>query len=174
MKRSDRLLSGSVLVVKAFRAINLLAVLFMVAALISTLPGAEWLEARLNDKYGAAVDPGAAVAFMQVTMLLTVPVGFAVERLLVALRAILRTVELGDPFAHANAARLRTIGWMLLVVQFADLGYGVVTVIAQRLHIDFLGWQPGFTGWIAVLIAFVLAQVFERGSIMQTDLDGTV
>lgn len=99
---------------------------------------------------------------------------YAIERLLIALRAILRTVEHGEPFAAANAARLRTIGWMLLIVQLADLAYGVVTIVAHALRIDFLAWQAGFTGWIAVLVAFVLAQVFERGSAMQGDLDGTV
>lgn len=174
MKRSDRLLRGSVRVVQAFRIVNAVAVLVMIAVLISTLSGAEWIEARLIAKYEGTVDPDAAITFMRVTMLLTLPVGYAVERLLTALRAILRTVEMGDPFAAANAARLRMIGWMLLVVQLADLGYGAVAAVAQRLHIDFLAWQPGFTGWIAVLVAFVLAQVFERGTAMQSDLEGTV
>lgn len=173
-KRPDRLLKTSIWTVQAFRFANLVAVLFIAAVLVATLPGAEWVEARLILKYRDTVDPGAVVAFMQVTMLLTLPVGLAVERLLVALRAILRTVETGDPFAGANAGRLRTIGWMLLVVQCADLGFGAVTLVAQHLHIDFLPWQPGFTGWIAVLVAFVLAQVFERGAAMQGDLDGTV
>jgi hypothetical protein len=63
---------------------------------------------------------------------------------------------------------------MLLVIQLADLGFGLARVAANALHIDYLDWQPSFTGWLAVLIAFVLAQVFERGAAMRDDLDGTV
>ncbi|MCP3733773.1 DUF2975 domain-containing protein [Sphingomonas sp. RP10(2022)] len=174
MTRSDRLLKASILVVQAFRIANAAAVFLFVAALIATLPGAEWVEAALLRKYHHSVDPGAVIAFMQVTMLLSLPVGYAIERLLAALRAMLRTVQDGEPFVGTNAARLRTIGWMLLVVQFADLALGGVTAVAGMLHIEFLPWQPSFTGWIAVLIAFVLAQVFERGAALQADLDGTV
>jgi hypothetical protein len=114
------------------------------------------------------------VLFIQTVMLLSLPVGVAIERLLVALRAILRTVQDKEPFVRANAARLRMIGWMLLIVQLADLAYGLTTIIANRLHIEYLVWQPGCSGWVAVLIAFVLAQVFEHGAAMRDDLDGTV
>jgi len=174
MTRPDRLLNGSILAVQAFRIVNVAALGLFVAALVATIPGAEWVEAALVRKYGDTVDPGMVVLFMQVTMLLSFPVGYAIERLLATLRALLRTVQEGEPFVAGNAARIRTIGWMLLVVQVADLALGGVTAIAHRLHIDFAPWQPGFTGWIAVLVAFVLAQVFERGAAMRDDLDGTV
>ncbi|GAA0671174.1 DUF2975 domain-containing protein [Sphingomonas insulae] len=174
MRDGGRLLRASIAVVQLFRIVNAASILFFVAALVATLPGAEWVEGVLVRKYGTTVDPQQVIVFMQLTMLLTLPVAFAVERLLLALRAILRTIEDREPFAAANAGRLRLIGWMLLVIQFADVGFGIVTWIARALHIDFLSWTPGFTGWIAVLIAFVLAQVFERGAAMQHDLEGTV
>ena len=174
MARPDRLLRGSILLVQVFRAVNVAAMIFFLGVLVATLPGAEWIEARLASKYHGTVDAASVVTFIQVTMLLSLPVGVAIERLLAALRAMLRTVQDGQPFVGSNAARLRTIGWMLLVVQLADLAYGVVTVVARSLHIDYLSWQPGFTGWVAVLVAFVLAQVFERGTAMQGDLEGTI
>lgn len=174
MARPDKLLKGSILLVQVFRAVNVAAMIVFVAVLVATLPGAEWIEARLASKYQGRVDPASVVTFIQVTMLLSLPVGVAIERLLAALRAMLRTVQDDQPFIGTNAARLRTIGWMLLVVQLADLAYGATAIVAHSLHIDFMAWQPGFTGWIAVLVAFVLAQVFERGTAMQGDLEGTV
>lgn len=174
MPHPDRGLKISILAVQAFPIANAAFLALFVAALVATIPGAEWVEAALVRKYGDTVDPGGVVIFMQVTMLLSFPVGYAIERLLATLRALLRTVQEGEPFVAGNAARIRTIGWMLLVVQVADLAMGVVTAIAHRLHIDFAPWQPSFTGWIAVLVAFVLAQVFERGTVMHDDLDGTV
>ncbi|AOW25024.1 hypothetical protein AVM11_05750 [Sphingomonas melonis TY] len=172
--KPPRLLVWSVRVVQAFRIANAIAIAFFVAVLIATLPGAELIERLLVRKYHGRVDTAAVIAFLQLTMLVGIPVGVAVERLLKALRAILRTVEQDDPFARTNAARVRTIGWMLLVIQLADLGYGLARVAANVLHIDYPDWQPSFTGWLAVLIAFVLAQVFERGAAMRDDLDGTV
>ena len=168
------LLVWSIRAVMAFRIGNAIAIAFFVAVLIATLPGAELIERLLVRKYQGRVDTAAVIAFMQLTMLVGIPVGFAIERLLRALRAILRTVERGEPFVAANAARVRTIGWMLLVIQLADLGYGVARFAADALRVDSPSWQPSFTGWLAVLIAFVLAQVFERGAAMRDDLDGTV
>lgn len=168
------LLVWSIRAVQALRIGNALAIAFFVAILIATLPGAELIERLLVRKYQGRVDTAAVVAFMQLTMLVGIPVGVAVERLLKALRAILRTVEDGDSFVPANATRIRTIGWMLLVIQLADLGFGLASIAARALHIDYLDWQPSFTGWLAILIAFVLAQVFEHGAAMRDDLDGTV
>lgn len=174
MPKPPRLLRWSVRAVQLFRIVNAIVIALFAAALIATLPGAELVERLLERKYHGAVDTAAVVVFMQLTMLVGIPVGMAVERLLAALRAILRSVEHGEPFAPGNAARVRTIGWMLLVIQLADLGYGIATIAARTLRIDYLDWQPSFTGWLAVLVAFVLAQVFERGAAMRDDLDGTV
>ena len=37
-----------------------------------------------------------------------------------------------------------------------------------------IGVDVSITGWIGVLLLFVLAQVFEQGARMRADLDGTV
>jgi hypothetical protein len=36
------------------------------------------------------------------------------------------------------------------------------------------GWSFNITGWIAVLLLFVLARVFEQGAAMREDIEGTV
>jgi hypothetical protein len=42
---------------------------------------------------------------------------------------------------------------------------------SQPLDID---WSFSIAGWLAVLLLFVLARVFEHGTRMREDLEGTV
>jgi hypothetical protein len=96
---------------------------------------------------------------------------FILKRLL----AIVHTVRAGDPFVAANANRLRAIGWALLVLQLLSMVIGaIVRVISSPAHpIDI---DAGFSinGWLAVLLTFLLAQVFAEGAHMRDDLAGTV
>jgi len=91
------------------------------------------------------------------------------------LAAIVETVRAGDPFAAANASRLQAIGWALLALQLLSLVIGAmaraVSTRAHPLHLD-----AGFSmsGWLAVLLTFLLARVFAEGTLMRQDLDGTV
>jgi len=38
------------------------------------------------------------------------------------------------------------------------------------------GWDPslGLLGWFAVLLMFILAEIFKQGAIMREDLEGTI
>ena len=91
------------------------------------------------------------------------------------LRAIVETVRASDPFIAANGGRLRAIAWALLALQLVSMAIGgiadAISTAAAPLHLD-----AGFsiTGWLAVLLTFVLARVFEEGSRMREDLEGTV
>lgn len=94
--------------------------------------------------------------------------------LLRTLGRIIATVSEGDPFVAANAARLRTIGWSLLFLQLLDLPAALIAHAFPSLGAAApeSGVSPG--GWLAVLMTFVLAQVFEAGARMRDDLEGTV
>ena len=91
------------------------------------------------------------------------------------LLAIAATVRAGDPFVARNAHRLQSIAWGLLALQLLSLVIGaiakVVSTPAHPLHLD-----AGFSisGWLAVLLTFVLARVFAVGAGMREDLEGTV
>jgi hypothetical protein len=37
-----------------------------------------------------------------------------------------------------------------------------------------IDWTFSFTPWVAVVLLFVLARVFEQGALMRADLEGTV
>lgn len=94
---------------------------------------------------------------------------------LTRLKAIVDTVGLGNPFVAENAARLQTIAWGVLALELLHLVVGAVAHIssseAQPLDI---GWNLSVTPWLAVLLCFVLARVFEQGTRMREDLEGTV
>lgn len=94
---------------------------------------------------------------------------------LTRLKAIVETVSIGDPFVVENAARLQTIAWAVLSLEVSYLVVGAIAAAAssagQPLNI---GWKFSVTRWLAVLLCFVLARVFEQGARMREDLEGTV
>ena len=104
--------------------------------------------------------------------LVGIPLNYLVLRRLLE---IVETVRAGDPFVAANALRLRAIGWALLALQLLSLAIGAianaVSTSAHPLHL-----QAGFSvsGWLAVLLTFLLARVFAQGTLMREDLEGTV
>jgi hypothetical protein len=95
--------------------------------------------------------------------------------LLTRLLAIVDTVRRGDPFVAGNAARLQTSAWALLGLELMHLAVGAIAAAAsspsQPLDLD---WNFSITGWLAVLLLFVLARVFDEGTRMRDDLEGTV
>ena len=101
-----------------------------------------------------------------------VPLNYIVLKRLLA---IVDTVRMGDPFVAANAQRLQAIAWALLVLQVLSVVIGAigssVSTPAHPLDID-----AGFSisGWLAVLLTFLLARVFAEGTQMRDDLEGTV
>ena len=85
------------------------------------------------------------------------------------------TVRAGDPFVAANASRLQAIAWLLLALQLLSIVIGAIgkaiSAPAHPVHLD-----AGFSisGWLAVLLTFVLARVFAEGAAMRDDLEGTI
>jgi hypothetical protein len=69
---------------------------------------------------------------------------------------------------------MRTIAWCLLVVQLFDLACGVFIGILTRAGADLGDWDPSLSGWVAVLLLFVLARVFEEGARIRADLEAVV
>jgi hypothetical protein len=104
--------------------------------------------------------------------LAAVPLNYVVLKRLLA---IVETVRAGDPFVAANASRLQAIAWALLATQLLSLVIGgiakAVSTPAHPLHL-----QAGFSisGWLAVLLTFLLARVFAEGALMREDLEGTI
>ena len=91
------------------------------------------------------------------------------------LLAIVGTVGSGDPFVTRNAARLRQCAWAVLGLEALHLAIGAVAWLASRPEqkLD-MEWSFSPTGLLAVLLLFVLAQVFTQGARMREELEGTV
>ncbi len=94
-----------------------------------------------------------------------------------ALRRVITSARVGDPFVEANAAELVRVAWLLLGVEVIDTlikpmiylfaPEAVRAKMRDMVHISMIGL---FT----VLLIFVLAQIFRRGSEMRAELAGTI
>ena len=153
---------------------NWLAALFfavMLAVLANGMPFANQHLAR-----AALPEQGERMRHLsEIMFLIGIATCIAVDLLFRRLIATIDTVAQGRPFSFANAARLRHIALALLAIQLLDLAFaadlGAINAIARHpLRV----WSPSITGWLAVLLLFVLAQVFARGAEMQDELEATV
>jgi len=144
-----------------------------ILALLVVLPNEQWIMSAF--KLSPSPDAERLVMGLRAIAVLglaAIPLNYAVLKRLLA---IVETVRGGDPFVAANASRLQTIAWTLLALQLLSLVIGAiaktVSTPAHPLHLD-----AGFSisGWLAVLLTFLLARVFAQGTLMREDLEGTV
>jgi hypothetical protein len=91
------------------------------------------------------------------------------------LLAIIDSVEDGNPFIIANAARLRAIGWLMVGVQIIGLPLATAAGnVADLFGENDVGFDLPLNGILAILLVFILAGIFERGAEMREELEGTV
>jgi len=94
-----------------------------------------------------------------------------------ALRRVVDSASVGDPFIEANAVELVHVAWLLLGVEVIDalIKPTVYLLAPDALRAKIHNTVPiSITGLFAVLLIFVLAQIFRRGSAMRAELAGTV
>jgi hypothetical protein len=144
-----------------------------ILALLVVMPNEQWIMAAF--KLSPSPDAQRLIIGLRavaVLGLVGVPLNHAVLKRLLA---IVLAVRAGDPFVAANAYRLQTIAWVLLAIQLLSVVIGAIAKAvsspAHPLHLD-----AGFSisGWLAVILTFVLARVFAQGTVMREDLEGTV
>ena len=162
-------------VLRTLLVLNWVFVAFFAALLIVLLSpaGGDHAVAALSRIY----PPDHAAVLVRATiwlMAIGIAAGISAHILFRRMLAIVATAIAGDPFTLANARRLRVVGWALLAIQILDLVLGVLSMIVDSRTGEGLGWSPSVGGWIAVLMLFVLARVFEQGSRMRDQLAMTV
>ena len=153
--------------VRALIVLNLLVGIGIFALFVASLVAGDFVFVAL----GAGVANARLITAMRLIMVIGIGAAPLTHILLTRLLAIVETVRSGDPFVAGNAARLQTTAWALLGLQLLHLAVGAVSVAAQPLDLD---WNFSVTGWLAVLLLFVLARVFDHGTRMRDDLEGTV
>jgi hypothetical protein len=136
------------------------------AALVVSVVFTERIVGMANE---GNIPPGDVAAIRIALLIGVVSVPFA-HIALARLRAIVATVRAGDPFVAANARRLTAIAWSLLGIMICDLGFGLMASMIDTQ----IGWSFSLTGWLAILLLFVLARVFDHGTRMRDEIEGTV
>ncbi len=133
----------------------------------------EWIWRALG--VGAIAGHEGVVAGMRAIMVIGIvgtPLSYVVfSRLL----RIVESVRTGQAFTIDNAGRLRTIAWAMLGLELLHICVvAIASAVSTKevpLHINS---NIHVTAWIAILMLFVLAQVFLEGTRMREDLEGTV
>lgn len=171
MGRKDWLLSGARWLLRAMQGLNLAVAIAFALGLVAF---GSMIEARLVAKYGPSLDAQQAMAAIRI--LLAMGIAAAVGGWIIAARllAMIATVEHGDPFTAANAARLAVIGWVLVSWQLLDLLLGAMLAWLTALRVEHATWSPSAAGWILVLMTFILARIFAHGAAMRDELEGTI
>jgi hypothetical protein len=144
-----------------------------ILVLLLVMPNEKWILSSFN----LSPSPDAERLVMglraiAVIGLVSIPLNHVVLKRLLA---FVETVRAGEAFVAASASRLQAIAWALLALQLLSLVVGAIadaiSTPAHPLHFD-----AGFSisGWLAVLLTFVLARVFAEGALMREDLERTV
>ena len=166
-------LSSAYVVLRILIVLNWLYGAAILALLTATIVAEEWTMTALgipeSSEIRRLIVPLRAIAALG---LVTVPLNDAVLRRLLA---IIETVRRNNPFVAPNAKRLQAIAWALLALQLLSMVIGGIgEAISTR---DFpVVLDAGFStsGWLAVLLTFVLARIFAEGTQMREDIEATV
>ena len=144
-----------------------------IVVLLVAMPTERWIMSALHLSPSPEADRiNLGLHAIALIGLATIPLNHAVLKRLVAM---VETVRAGDPFVAANAMRLRTIAWTLLALQIISLIIAAIAkAISTQAHPIELDAGFSISGWLAVLLTFVLARVFAEGALMREELEGTV
>ena len=164
-------LGVSRIVLKLLRMLNL----GMGLGLVLAFPASLVFEPQFVEffsKRPPSIDPGWLMPTLRVWLVLALPMIGLVHVQLSRLLAVVETVAV-DPFVPENVPRLKTIAWCMLGLELLRLVYGMLaaTMNAPGSRIE---WHFSATGWLAVVLLFVLAQVFEAGTRLRDDLDAMI
>lgn len=170
LRPQSAVLSAAGIFLVILRYLNLLTGVMLVAALPASFLFAP-LFFEFFTKQQPRIDPAWLLPVLRIWLVLALAMVAAVHVQLSRLLAMVKTVRSGDPFVPENAVRLKTIAWCVLAIQLLHLVFGAMAAAmnAAGSNID---WKfSGLTGWVAVVLLFVLARVFEEGTHMREDLD---
>ena len=138
----------------------LLAAALLALLLPSDLPIWSRIEAR-----GAVLSAGLLAFAVYVAVVL-----FITQRV----RLIFTTLTIGDPFHPGNVARLRSIGFALAGLELINYGVNLVTGWVFRDEFKTVRFPFNPTAWFAVLVVFVLAEVFREGARLRSEAELTI
>ena len=158
---------------RTLMALNWVCGALIFSLLLISFQAEEWTWRALG--VGSVTAHEGVVAGMRSIMvigIISVPIAFIVFRQLLR---IVKSVRAGEPFTVENAARLKVIAWALLALEVLHICVVAIASAVSTKEVPLhLGGDFNLTGWLAILLLFVLAQVFLEGARMHDDLEGTV
>lgn len=162
-------LSASRLLLKFLRICNIV----LGVGLIIGLPASFLFEPTFIaffSKKPPHIDPTWLMPTLRIWLVLAFGMVAAVHVSLSRLLDVVETVRTGDPFVPENAVRLNTIAWCVLINELLRLAFGVLAATMNAAGSN-IQWEFSLTGWLAVVLLFVLARVFEAGTHLRDDLE---
>jgi Protein of unknown function (DUF2975) len=160
-------------VLRGLTKLNLLMGLLILALLIASLVA----EGPVMTALGVRPPHLNSTVFMGMRLIMVIGICAVplVHFVLTRLLTIVETVDVGDPFVLANAARLQAIAWAVLGLEIMHFAVGAAAASVSSAGVPLgISWGFSLTRWLAVLLLFVLARVFEQGARMREELEGTV
>ena len=88
------------------------------------------------------------------------------------LRRIFATLITGDPFHPDNVGRLRMAAVILAALEIGRYASGALIALFHVKNPAESGFSP--TAWFAVLVVFVLAEVFREGARLRREAELTI
>ena len=172
-KKHSTALPATWVALRVLTVLNWIFGALIFALLASSFQAEEWTWRALG--VGAVAGHEGVVAGMRSIMAIGIvgtPIAYVVfSRLL----RIVESVRTGEPFATDNAGRLRTIAWALLGLELLHICVVAIASAVPTKEMPLrINGNFDLTGWLAILLLFVLAQVFLEGTRMREDLEGTV
>jgi len=163
-------------VLRVLIVLNLVVAGLILVLLAASLSAETWVMQALGAEHpGHDESNSSLVRGMRLIMVIGILAAPITHVVLTRLRDIVETVGHGDPFVMQNAARLETIAWSVLGLEVMHLIVGGIAArVSSEGHPLDLDWNFSLTRWLAVVLLFVLARVFEQGTRMREDLAGTV
>ena len=162
-------------VLRGLRVLNVVYGVGIAVLFVVSLFARDFMIRALGSYHGPEMDMVVFITGVRMLMLVGIAGAGVAHAILTRLLEIVDTVEDGDPFVPLNAKRIQEVAWWVLGGEGLHLLAGAAARYASSsghpLDID---WNFTFTPWIAVLGLFVLARVFEHGTRLRADLDGTV
>jgi hypothetical protein len=145
----------------------MLALLLMAALFAVLVPGDLdlWRGLGSGGVHGPVLSAGLLAFALYVGVLL-----FIIERV----RRIFATLTAGDPFHPDNVARLRSIGFGLAALELINYVTNLVSAWAFRDQFKSVRFPFNPTAWFAVLVVFVLAEVFREGARLRREAELTI
>jgi hypothetical protein len=157
---------------KALLFLAPLIVLILVGVLAATWFDPDAVSARVGITAVTGPEEMAATRISLIWILLmTGLASFALHRLLL----IVASASQGDPFVATNVNRLRQIGFALLGIELVRwLGALLLWLRLDQGFEENVEASLAVTPWLAILLTFVLARVFEVGNRLRDDAALTV